>query len=307
METNGSPNDESRPKQRALVMPGGGGRGAYQVGVVKALFEAGLKFDLAFGTSIGALNAAFLAQGEIKRLEDIWCSLRPWDVFKLPNAQQLGRMVLGRKLGMLDTAPLEDILRREADLRKLKNAEMKVRVVTTDLCSLETRMINLEDIATTGELIDVLMATSAVPIAFPPRQMQGSGLWVDGGLVKNTPLRAAIDSGADEIFMVLLHPETVNICPSNMWQLIARCLDVVLDASARKELELAQLYNRLVQEGAAEAAGMRSIRLEVIQPNRPVDINLLEIDPDRSRMLIRQGYDDARSHLLNQKIVKSTA
>lgn len=299
IEDNGSQDSENKPIKRALVMPGGGGRGAYQVGVAKALYESGLKFDMAFGTSIGAINAAFLAQGELKRLEDMWCNLRPWDIFKLPSAQQLGRMVLGRKLGMLDTGPLEEILRREADLRRIKQSEMKVRVVTTDLCSLETRMVNLEDVSTTGELVDLLMATSAVPIAFPPRQLQGHGLWVDGGLVKNTPLRAAIDSGADEIFMVLLHPETVNICPSNMWQLIARCLDVVLDASARKELELAQLYNRLIAEGAAEAAGMRAVRLEVIQPNKPVDINLLEIDPERSRNLIRQGYDDAKLHLKN--------
>lgn len=311
MEENGSQDelDTKKKVKRALVMPGGGGRGAYQVGVAKALFESGLNFDMAFGTSIGALNAAFLAQGEVKRLEDIWCNLRPWDIFKLPNAQQLGRMVLGRKLGMLDTTPLEDILRREADLRRIKKSEMKVRVVTTDLCSLETRMVNLEDVTTTSELIDLLMATSAVPIAFPPRQLQGEGLWVDGGLVKNTPLRAAIDSGADEIFMVLLHPETVNICPSNMWQLIARCLDVVLDASARKELELAQLYNRLIEEGAAEAVGMRAVRLEVIQPNKPVDINLLEIDPERSKMLIKQGYEDARLHLQNSyfKRVASSA
>lgn len=299
MENNGSQESEKRPIRRALVMPGGGGRGAYQVGVAKALFESGLKFDMAFGTSIGAINAAFLAQGELKRLEEIWGSLRPWDIFKLPNAQQLGRMVLGRKLGMLDTSPLEEILRREADLRRIKNSEMKVRLVTTDLCSLETRMVNLEDVSTTGELVDLLMATSAVPIAFPPRQLQGDGLWVDGGLVKNTPLRAAIDAGVDEIFMVLLHPESVNVCPANMWQLIARCLDVVLDASARKELELAQLYNRLIEEGAAEARGMRAVRLEVIQPNKPVDINLLEIDPERSRALIKQGYEDASLHLKN--------
>jgi predicted acylesterase/phospholipase RssA len=196
---------------------------------------------------------------------------------------------------------MEEILRREADLRRIKQSSMKVRVVATDLCSLETRMINLEDLSTTAELIDSLMATSAVPIAFPPRQIHGHGLWVDGGLVKNTPLRAAIDNGADEIYMVLLHPETVNVCPANMWQLIARCLDVVLDASARKELELAQLYNRLIKEGAAEAAGMRSVRIEVIQPNRPVDVNLLEIDPDRSRALIQQGYEDAKLHLQNSK------
>lgn len=290
-------------------MPGGGGRGAYQVGVAKALLQAGIKFDMAFGTSIGALNAAFIAQGDLQRLENIWGTLKAWDIFKLPSAQQLGRMMLGHKLGMLDTGPLEELLRKEADLRRIKASSMKVRLVTTDLCSLETRMINLEDVTTTSELIDVLMATAAVPIAFPPRQLHGHGLWVDGGLVKNTPLRAAIDHGAEEIFMVLLHPEKVNVCPSNMWQLIARCLDVVLDASAHKELELAQLYNRLIEEGASEAQGMRSVRLNVIQPSKPVDINLLEIDPERSRQLIRQGYNDAMAHLEQnyQKQLKTTA
>lgn len=284
-------------KKRALVLPGGGGRGAYQVGVAKALFESGMKFEWAFGTSIGALNAAFIAQGDFARLEEIWCSLRPQNIYKLPSAHQLGRMVLGHKLGMLDTSPLEDLLSREADLKKIKESSMKVGLFTTDLCSLETRMIMLNEVATTSELVDVLLATSAVPIAFPPRQLHGHGLWVDGGLVRNTPVRAAIDRGAEEIFMVLLHPESVSVCPSNMWQLIARCLDVVLDASARKELEVSQLYNRLIAEGAEEAAGMRSVRIEVIQPRIPVDMNLLEIDTERSRALIKQGYEDAHNHL----------
>jgi NTE family protein len=284
--------------KRALVMPGGGGRGAYQVGVAKALIEGGLKFDLAFGTSIGAINATFMAQGEFRRLEEIWCSLRQTDIFKLPSAQQIGRMLLGHKLGMLDTKPLEELLRKEADLRRIKSSPMKVRLFTTDLCSLETRLVKLEEVQTTSELLDALMATSAVPIAFPPRHLNGKGLWVDGGLVRNTPLRAAIDQGAEEIFMVLLHPETVNACPTNMWGVIARLLDVVLDSSAQKELELARLYNRLIDEGSAVVPyGMRSVRIEVIQPRRPVDINLLEIDPDKSRQLIKQGYEDAKQHL----------
>lgn len=299
MNNNGSQGLVVPDRRRALVMPGGGGRGAYQVGVAKALFESGIKFEYAFGTSIGAINASFLAQGEVKRLEEIWGNLRPWDIFKLPSAQQVGRMIMGRKLGMLDTSPLEELLRREADLKRIKASDMKVRLVSTDLCSLETRMISLEDVATTSELVDVLMATSAVPIAFPPRQLLGHGLWVDGGLVRNTPLQAAIDHGVDEIFMVLLHPETVNVCPANMWQLIARCLDVVLDASARRELELAQLYQKLIAEGSATAKGMRAVKIEVIQPSRPVDMHLLEIDPERSKALIKQGYDDAMSHLAN--------
>ncbi len=285
-------------KKRALVLPGGGGRGAYQVGVAKAFLEVGIHFDMIFGTSIGAINGVMMAQGSIERLEECWCNLRPWDVFKLPSAQQIGRMVFGHKLGLLDTAPLEEMLRREVDLKKLKATSTSVGLFTTDLCSLETRLITIDDIMSNNELIDVLMATAAVPIAFPPRQLHGSGLWVDGGLVRNTPLRAAIDRGAEEIFMVLLHPEQVNICPTNMWQLLARCLDIVLDASARKELEIAQLYNRLIEQGSEEAAGMRSVRIELFQPRKAVNITLLEIDPDCSKRLIQQGYEDAMDHLV---------
>ena len=80
---------------------------------------------------------------------------------------------------------------------------------------------------------------------------------------------------------------------------MARCLDIVLDASARKELELAQLYNRLIAEGAEEATGMRSVRIELFQPRKPVPITLLEIDPDRSRNLINAGYEDAMDHLVS--------
>lgn len=285
-------------KKRALVLPGGGGRGAYQVGVAKAFRDVGVKFDMIFGTSIGAINGIMMAQGNIDRLEEVWSTLRPWDVFKLPSAQQIGRLVFGRKLGLLDTTPLEEMLRREIDLKKLKASATNMGLFTTDLCCLETRLINVNEIMSNNELIDVLMATAAVPIAFPPRQLHGSGLWVDGGLVRNTPLRAAIDCGYEEIFMVLLHPEQVNVCPTNMWQLLARCLDIVLDASARKELEVAQLYNRLIEQGSEEATGMRSVRIEVFQPRKPVNMTLLEIDPDASKMLIQQGYEDAMDHLV---------
>jgi len=301
----GSPMIQGHPQEtsasyrplKALVLPGGGGRGAYQVGVAKALAEEGVKFDLAFGTSIGGLNATLLAQGDISRLEELWCSIRPKDIFRLPSASQLSHMLLGHKLGLLDTSPLEELLRREIDLKKLKASQTKVGLFTTDLCSLETRCITIDSIMSTNELIDVLMATSAVPLAFPPRHLSGKGLWVDGGLVKNTPMQAAIDLGAEEIFVVLLHPESVNTCPTNMFQVLARCLDIVLDASARKEIDLSNLYNRLIDEGAAEAAGRRRIDIHVVQPRQPVNTTLLEIDPERSKRLIHQGYEDAISML----------
>ncbi|HEY9786312.1 MAG TPA: patatin-like phospholipase family protein [Candidatus Obscuribacterales bacterium] len=285
-----------KPK-RALILPGGGGRGAYQVGVAKALFEKGLHFDMAFGTSIGGLNAAFLAQDSLERLEEIWCSIRGSDIFKLPSAQQMGRLLLGHKLGLLDNSPLEEILRREVNLHKLKASTMKVGWCATDLCSLETKLITIDEIMSTNELIDVLMATSAIPTAFPPRHIHGHGLWVDGGLVRNTPMETAIQLGADEVYMVLLHPEKINVCPTNMFEVIVRCLDIVLDASARKEIQTAELYNRLCAAGHIESKGRKNVDIRVFQPKRAVNTTLLEIDPQRSRKLIQQGYEEALEQL----------
>src|SRR5471030_258043 len=73
------------PKKRALVLPGGGGRGAYQVGVAKALKEKKIEFDFAFGTSIGGLNATMLAQGQLDRLEALWSTMKGSDIFHLPS------------------------------------------------------------------------------------------------------------------------------------------------------------------------------------------------------------------------------
>lgn len=288
----------TRPK-RALVLPGGGGRGAYQVGVLKALKELELEFDLAYGTSVGGLNATFFAQNNLSRLEELWNDLRGKDIFRLPSAPQIGRMVLGSKLGLLDTTPLEILLRKEMDVGKLKTSPTKIGLFTTDLCSLETRLVSIDNIMTNQELIDVLMATSAVPLAFPPRSLQGQGLWVDGGLVRNTPMQAAIDHGAEEIFMVLLHPETIDACPVTLFQVLARCLDIVLHASAQKEIQTAHLYNHLLEQNAQLAAGRRKIDFHIFQPRNPLNTNLLEISPERSRKLIQAGWEDAMIQLSN--------
>jgi NTE family protein len=296
MET-GTPNLQAQTKKpvRALVLPGGGGRGAYQVGVVKALHEHGIVFDYAFGTSIGGLNATMVGQQQLDRLEELWSNMRAHNIYRIPSASQIGRLVLGHQLGLLDTGPLEELLKRECDLHRLKASPTKVGWCTTDLCSLQTSFVTIDEIASTAELVDVLMATSALPIAFPPRHLHGTGLWMDGGLVRNTPLQAALDYGADEIYMVLLHPEKVNVCPANMVEILSRVLDVVLDASARKELQSAELYNRL----AREESGKKPVSIKVFQPRSQISLTLLEIDPVRSRRLIKQGYDEAKDALLD--------
>ena len=76
---------------RALVLSGGGGRGAYEVGVMKAYSERDFAFDWIIGTSIGAINATLFAQGDLAILEEVWSKITSQHVYKLPSPQHLRR------------------------------------------------------------------------------------------------------------------------------------------------------------------------------------------------------------------------
>lgn len=291
-----------RPK-RALVLSGGGARGAYEVGVLKALTEQGVQYDLAFGTSIGGINAAFYVQGKIDRVEQLWRTLKATDIFRFPNMEQIRSIIRGSRWGLFDTSPLEELLYREMDLQKFKASPTKVGFLTTDLCTLETRLITSDDIATTQELIDTLMASSALPILFPARSLAGEGFWIDGGLVRNTPIQTAINMGAKEIHIILLEAETDGACPTNIMQVLARCADILLYASARDGIRLVQEYNKLVSSGEfthAEAE-VEPLVIKVFQPGDRVNTTVLDIDPARSVRLIELGYFEAMSLLALNK------
>jgi len=291
-----------RPK-RALVLSGGGARGAYQVGVLKALAELGIEFDMAFGTSVGGINAAFYVQGKLSQLEDLWCSISATDVFRLPTMNQLRHLLIGHRWGLLDTGPLEEMLYREMDLEKFKSSQTKVGFITTDLCTLETRIISTDDIKSRRHLVDTLMASSALPILFPARHVNGEGFWIDGGLVRNTPMQAAINLGAKEIYIVLLQAENDGSCPTNILQVLSRCADILLYASARDGIRLLRQYNKIIETQAPETAMQHRLDINVFQPQNQVNYTVLDISAAHSKALIKQGYEEA-THLITTKITQ---
>lgn len=240
--------EESRPV-RALVLSGGGGRGAYEAGVALACAERDFHFDWIVGTSIGALNAALVAQNDLTKLEEMWRRIRSSDVYKLPSPGHLRRVIFGQQLGFLNTAPLEDLLRNSIDIEKLKAARSRVGFVTTDLCGLGTRVITGDEIQTQDDLIDVLMASSAIPLLFPPRKLNGEGCWMDGGLVSNTPIQAAISLGATEIYAVLVEPKSSDTCPTSLMQLVSRIMEIIFDHSARSGIAHVMQHNRILDAG----------------------------------------------------------
>ena len=118
-------------------------------------------------------------------------------------------------------------------------------------------------------------------------------MWIDGGLVRNTPIQASVNVGAQDIYLVLLHNEAIEACPVSPIEFLSRCGDILLDASARNGILLVDQYNKLIEAGTTETVGLRRLNLHIFQPSAPVGSTFLDFNPRRARQMIKQGYEDA--------------
>ena len=182
----------------ALVLSGGGAKGAYEAGVAAVLVERGLAIRLVAGSSAGALNAAMIVDGRLDRLEALWRGLSRDRVYSL-RARVLFAGLLPGWLTLLDPRPRGLALRPEP-LRELIDASLDLDGHPR-LAGAAPRGHDRPGIAasrgssTTGPLTrEALMAAAAVPGAFPAVDV-GGALLVDGGLTGRAPVLEALAAG----------------------------------------------------------------------------------------------------------------
>jgi len=205
----------------AWVLRGGASFGAAQVGMARALLEAGHHPDLLYGTSSGALNAAWLAADPsldgIAGLAELWAVVKRRDVFPLnPWVALMG--ALGFRDHTVSPARLARWLRATCPLRRLEHGVLPLTVVATDIQSGD------EVLLATGPAVPALLASSAMPGIFPPVHVGGRWL-VDGSVSSDAPIGAAVQAGATRVWVL----------PSGPTGLMARprsALDVLLMSSS---------------------------------------------------------------------------
>ncbi|HEX4217414.1 MAG TPA: patatin-like phospholipase family protein [Acidimicrobiales bacterium] len=198
-----SPAAEPRTGKTAFVLAGGGNLGATQVGMLQALLESGIAPDVIVGSSVGALNGAFLAgQPDLARTESLaklWTGIRRQDIFPFT----LGRLVsgaLGRRNHFFDPHQFQTFIRKvPLGFRLLEEAAVPLHVMATDLLSGDAVLLS------SGLAIDALLASSAIPGVFPPVVIDGRRL-IDGGVAANVPVAQAEALGADEIWVLPTAP-----------------------------------------------------------------------------------------------------
>jgi len=183
----------------AFVLGGGGVLGAVEVGMVRALFEAGVRPDVVIGTSIGALNGALVASDPTEavtgRLIDLWASKQARDIFGDSAPRQLARLARGGT-HLHSPAPLRTMLDRE--LRGMSAFDdLPVRF---ECCAASIERA-AEHWFVKGPLVDAVLASAAVPGLLPPIAIDGQH-YIDGGIVNSIPIGRAVELGAATVFVL---------------------------------------------------------------------------------------------------------
>lgn len=199
----------------AFVFSGGGAHGALQVGALRALFEAGIRPDMLVGTSIGAWNAAWLAQSPtlagVEMLAAIWKSLRTehillgkcrsiWSRIRAVGGlfllTALRRVISGCSSLYSDTGLRQILTQRFADLT-FDDLSLPLCVIAANLSHGGRAVFQR------GRIVETLLASSAIPGIFPPVNVDGA-LYADGGLVDGCSVETAIEMGARRIFILAI-------------------------------------------------------------------------------------------------------
>lgn len=179
----------------AFVFSGGASHGAIQAGMLRALERADVSPDIVFGTSVGAMNAAYVAGGgDADGLVDIWLSLRGAKVFPLNPALGL-KAFLGKSRNFVSNQGVKRVLRDNVAFTNLEDADIPITVMATDVQTGE------EVALSTGPAIQAILASAALPGVFPPIRI-GEHMCIDGGIANNTPISAAIEAGATEVWVL---------------------------------------------------------------------------------------------------------
>jgi NTE family protein len=228
-------------EKTALILPGGGARAAYQVGVLKALAEqkssiATNPFPILCGTSAGALNAVALASREenfansCKWLEDLWLNLQTdlvyrsdWtgmtlNVWRLFLSLINSGVAVGRPVALLDNLPLKQLLKKKIDFsgigRNIQSGHLNAVCVTamnyTEGVSVSFYQGGPDNAEwqrwrrqgiPTPLELRHLLASTAIPTIFPPQRV-GRNYYGDGALRQLTPISPALHLGAEKILIV---------------------------------------------------------------------------------------------------------
>jgi NTE family protein len=284
-------------QRKALVLAGGGSKGAFEVGVLQRLMgDQQNDYELLCGTSVGAINAAYLAQTALGQPQQAIAKLRAqWDTVTTDKVHKrwfpFGRAEAFFKTSVYDSEPIQKWIRSSLDAGAVRSSGRRLRIVAVSFGTGESFVANEQ----TPDLPEWVIASSAFPVMLTPASI-GGDLWTDGGLRNVTPLGEAIRAGAEDIDVVLCSdpfaksPFAIQDARA-IPQLLLRSIDIMNGEVSRADLRIAGLKNDLSQLRPE----YRKVKIRLFQPAEPLPYDPLDFDPGRIRAMIDAGYAQSAS------------
>jgi predicted patatin/cPLA2 family phospholipase len=264
---------------KALVIAGGGTRGAYASGAAIAIHELGLKFDAVYGTSAGGAVAAWFTAGQPRE------GLRTWRYVQDPTIMNWRRWLTFRG-PLIDLERLYgEVYTKEVglDLDAIRNAPHPTIVTMADAESGHAHYVDLRK----ADILQALKASSAIPfVTDAPFEFNGRK-YFDGGLVQPVPLERALEDGAKEVVLIFNHhPEYDSSTSLFMAWLFERKYPRLGLAIAHHSL----LYDQVEALAANPPVG---VKITLIRPLKDHGVHRLTRDTKLIERAIDQGRKDA--------------
>ena len=197
--------------KNALVLGGGGSRGSYQVGALKAFKELGIEFHVVAGTSIGALNGCLVVQDDYDYLYKLWDSISINDIiigdfdndFAIENAlfnvDELKHVLIQFKKNKVDITPFKNLITKSFNLEKFSNSTIEYEAIATKVPMIQQTNFTKKDMIKKG--VSCLISSASCFPVFPISKI-GNNHYIDGGYSDNLPISSALKYNPDTIYVV---------------------------------------------------------------------------------------------------------
>jgi NTE family protein len=220
----------------AFVLAGGASLAAMQAGMLRALYERGIRADLLVATSAGALNAAFIASrpqtvDTARELAEVWRGLHRQDVFPIHPPTVIAALANQRDHLVPDRA-LRHLAASHLEIDRLEHAHTPLHLAAFDILRGEAAYLS------EGPALDAVLAAAAIPGVLPPVRW-GRRLLVDGGLVANTPIARAIELGAERVYVLPTQDPAsrgVSLAPRGALDAAVHAFMLLVDATLESDL-----------------------------------------------------------------------
>ncbi len=290
-------------KKTALILSGGGAKGAFQAAAEKyAREQKGYTWDVIAGVSVGALNGTMLAMRKYQRLWEIWNTISNDQVYTGGfNLWSLIKIAFGAK-SFYGNEPLRKLLQAELD-PSLIQADLRIGAVS--LLSSEYVQFGKPG----PDLANAVLASTVMPVIWTPVDVSPQyRSMVDGGVRNITPIGDVLDAEPDEVVIINCGPETESALPQppgDVVQIGLRTLDTLLNELFRSDMDEFRRVNTLVKEAALFGVTLHSpssgkplkyFECKVIEPQQALGDTLDFSQPSIQRS-IQAGFARAKAVL----------